>query len=55
MARATRFRTEAVTSRIAQPSVSDSLIAALALADHERSTEIYKQTFDVLSIKRFEI
>lgn len=53
MARETRFRTEAMTSRIAQLCVIDALIAALALADYERSTEILKQTFDVLSIKRF--
>lgn len=53
MARETRFRTEAMTSRIAQLCLIDALIAALALADYERSTEILKQTFDVLSIKRF--
>lgn len=53
MARETRFRTEAMTSRIAQLCVIDALIAALALADYERSTETLKKTFDVLSIKRF--
>lgn len=53
MARETRFRTEAMTSRIAQLCVVDALIAALALADYERSTETLRQTFDVLSIKRF--
>lgn len=53
MARETRFRTEAMTSRIAQLCLIDALIAALALADYERSTEVLKQTFDVLSIKRF--
>lgn len=53
MARETRFRTEAMTSRIAQLCVIDALIAALALADYERSTDILRQTFDVLSIKRF--
>ncbi|OYX65777.1 MAG: transcriptional regulator [Sphingomonadales bacterium 32-64-17] len=53
MARETRFRTEAMTSRIAQLCVVDALIAALALADYDRSTETLKQTFDVLSIKRF--
>lgn len=53
MARETRFRTEAMTSRIAQLCVIDALIAALALADYERSTEALRQTFDVLSIKRF--
>ena len=53
MARETLFRTEAMTSRIAQLCVIDTLIAALALADYERSTETLRETFDVLSLKRF--
>lgn len=53
MARETRFRTEAMASRIAQLCVVDALIAALALDDYERSTETLRQTFEVLSIKRF--
>lgn len=53
MARETRFRTEAMTSRIAQLCVVDALIATLALADYDRATDVLKQTFDVLSIKRF--
>lgn len=53
MARETRFRTEAMTSRIAQFCVLDSLIAAMALADYDHATETLRQTFDVLSIKRF--
>jgi DNA-binding MurR/RpiR family transcriptional regulator len=53
MARETRFRTEAMTSRIAQLCVVDTLIAALALADYDRSTERLKHTFEALSIKRF--
>ncbi len=53
MARETRFRTEAMTSRIAQLCVVDALIAGLALADYDRSTAALKRTFDVLSIKRF--
>jgi RpiR family carbohydrate utilization transcriptional regulator len=53
MARETLFRTEAMTSRIAQLCVVDALIAALALADYERSTAALQQTFDTLSIKRF--
>lgn len=53
MARETSFRTEAMTSRIAQLCVVDALIAALALADYERSTDTLRKTFDVLSIKRF--
>lgn len=53
MARETLFRTEAMTSRIAQLCVLDALIAVLALADYDRATEVLKQTFDTLSIKRF--
>ena len=53
MARETRYRTEAMTSRIAQLCVVDALIAGLALADYERSSEALRQTFDVLAIKRF--
>jgi DNA-binding MurR/RpiR family transcriptional regulator len=53
MARETKFKTEAMTSRIAQLCVVDALIAALALADYDRATTTLRQTFDVLSIKRF--
>lgn len=53
MARETKFRTEAMTSRIAQLCVIDTLISALALADYDRATETLRQTFEVLSIKRF--
>ncbi|MFD2264997.1 MurR/RpiR family transcriptional regulator [Lacibacterium aquatile] len=53
MARETQFRTEAMTSRIAQLGIVDALIAALALARHDKSVETIAKTFDVLSIKRF--
>jgi len=53
MARETKFRTEAMASRIAQLCVLDTLIAALALADYDRATETLQKTFDILSIKRF--
>ncbi|MFZ5746931.1 MAG: MurR/RpiR family transcriptional regulator [Pseudomonadota bacterium] len=53
MARETRFRTEAMTSRIAQLCVVDTLIAALALKDYDRSIATLQSTFDVLSVKRF--
>lgn len=53
MARETMFRTEAMTSRIAQLCVLDALIAALALEDYDHATESLRATFDVLSIKRF--
>lgn len=52
MARETQFRTEAMTSRIAQLAVVDALIATIALADYDRSVATIKKTFDVLSIKR---
>jgi DNA-binding MurR/RpiR family transcriptional regulator len=53
MARETRFRTEAMTSRIAQLCVVDTLIAALALSDYEASVATLQATSDVLSVKRF--
>jgi DNA-binding MurR/RpiR family transcriptional regulator len=53
MARETLFRTEAMTSRIAQLCVLDALIATLALADYDRATATLKRTFETLSIKRF--
>lgn len=53
MARETLFRTEAMASRIAQLCVLDALIAALALADYERSTQTLQATFETLSLKRF--
>jgi RpiR family transcriptional regulator, carbohydrate utilization regulator len=53
MAKETRFRTEAMTSRIAQLAIVDALIASLALATYDRSVETIAKTFDVLSTKRF--
>lgn len=52
MARETEFRTEAMTSRIAQLAIVDALIACLALADYENAVKVIQRTFDVLSIKR---
>jgi DNA-binding MurR/RpiR family transcriptional regulator len=52
MARETQFRTEAMTSRIAQLAVIDALIACLALADYDRSVATIKKTFEVLATKR---
>jgi RpiR family carbohydrate utilization transcriptional regulator len=52
LARETQFRTEAMTSRIAQLAVIDALIAALALADYDRAVDTIGKTFDVLSTKR---
>lgn len=53
MAQETKFRTEAMASRIAQLCVIDALIAGLALADYDSSTATLRSTFDVLSLKRF--
>ncbi len=53
MARETQFRTEAMTSRIAQLAIVDALIANLALANYDRSVATLGKTFDVLSDKTF--
>jgi RpiR family transcriptional regulator, carbohydrate utilization regulator len=53
MARETQFRTEAMTSRIAQLAIVDALIACLALATYDDAVKTIRRTFDVLSIKRF--
>lgn len=53
MARETQFRTEAMTSRIAQLAVIDALIACLSLASYDRSVSTIARTFEVLSTKRF--
>lgn len=52
LARETQFRTEAMTSRIAQLAIIDALIAALALADYDRAVATIGKTFDVLATKR---
>lgn len=52
LARETQFRTEAMTSRIAQLAIVDALITCLALADYERSVTALDRTFEVLSSKR---
>lgn len=48
----TRFRTEAMTSRIAQLAIIDALIACIALSDYDRAVENITRTFETLSIKR---
>lgn len=53
MARETSFRTEAMTSRLAQLAIIDVLIACLALSDYDRSVKTLRKTFDVLSLKRY--
>jgi RpiR family transcriptional regulator, carbohydrate utilization regulator len=51
-ARETRFRTEAMTSRIAELAIIDALNANIALASYERSLESLRRTSDVLSTRR---
>ncbi len=53
MARETSFRTEAMTSRLAQLAIIDVLIACLALSDYDKSIKTLRQTFEVLSLKRY--
>jgi len=53
MARETQFRTEAMTSRIAQLAIVDALIACLALSTHDKAVATIAKTFDILSTKRF--
>src|SRR5262249_24327416 len=53
MARDTQFRTEAMTSRIAQLAIVDALIACLALSTHDKAVATIAKTFDILSTKRF--
>lgn len=52
LAQETKFRTEAMTSRIAQLSIVDALIAALALNRHDDAVETLDTTFNALSSKR---
>ncbi|PJG47212.1 hypothetical protein CAF53_02370 [Sphingobium sp. LB126] len=51
-ARETKFRTEAMTSRIAQLAIVDALIAALALRHYDSSLATLNTTFEALSLRR---
>jgi DNA-binding MurR/RpiR family transcriptional regulator len=53
VARETKFRTEAMTSRIAQLAIVDALVTGLALRRHDAAIETIQHTFEVLSEKRF--
>jgi len=53
MARETRFRTEAMTSRLAQLAIIDVLIACLALTDYDNAVNTIRHTSDILSLKRY--
>jgi DNA-binding MurR/RpiR family transcriptional regulator len=49
----TMFRTDAMTSRIAQLSLVDALYVCVAMADMERALSALARTTDALSLKRF--
>lgn len=53
VARETDFRTEAMTSRIGQLAILDTLIACLALEDYEASSDMLRRSFEILSLKRY--
>jgi DNA-binding MurR/RpiR family transcriptional regulator len=52
-ARETRYRTEAMTSRIAQLAVVDALVACIALAGGSEATERLRRTSEALALKRY--
>ncbi|MGY8679459.1 MurR/RpiR family transcriptional regulator [Bradyrhizobium sp. UFLA05-153] len=52
MAKETSFRTEAMTSRIAQLAIVDALVCCVALAKYDNAVATITKTFEVLSIKR---
>lgn len=51
-ARETKFAKEAMTSRIAQLAIVDTLISALALARHDAAVESLETTYNALAEKR---
>jgi len=53
VARETNFRTEAMTSRMGQLAVLDTLIACLAMQDYEATSAVLRRSFDILSLKRY--
>jgi DNA-binding MurR/RpiR family transcriptional regulator len=52
-AQETRFRTEAMTSRVAQLSVIDALCVCVAIARFDESVENINRTANILSSKRY--
>lgn len=52
LARETKFRTEAMTSRIAQLAIVDALVACLALSTYDKAVETIRRTADILAVKR---
>jgi DNA-binding MurR/RpiR family transcriptional regulator len=52
-ARETRFRTEAMTSRIAQFAVVDALVSRIALAVGPAAVEALRRSAEALALRRF--
>jgi DNA-binding MurR/RpiR family transcriptional regulator len=52
VARETKFRTEAMSSRVAELSVIDALVAALALARHDEAVRALRVSFAAIQSKR---
>jgi RpiR family transcriptional regulator, carbohydrate utilization regulator len=52
-ARETRYRTEAMTSRIAQLAVIDALVSHIALAMGDRAIEALRRSAEALALKRY--
>lgn len=52
MAKETKYRSEALTSRIAQLAVLDSLIACIALENLDESVRHLQQSFDIITARR---
>jgi DNA-binding MurR/RpiR family transcriptional regulator len=52
-ARETRYRSEAMTSRIAQLAVVDALVSCLALSGGDASLDALRRSFEALALKRY--
>lgn len=52
VARETKFRTEAMSSRVAELSVIDTLVAALALSRHDESVRALRASLAAIQLKR---
>ncbi len=52
-AKETAFRSDAMSSRIAQLSIIDTLYVGIALSDHDRSLEMVKKTREATASKRY--
>lgn len=53
VARETRYRTEAMTSRLAQFALVDALVSRIALASGPRAVEALRRSAEALALRRF--